>query len=180
MHELRPSPRRHSLRFWVIIVALSLLAFISALDTMIVTTALLSITKELGGEDEYVWICNSFVFASSVLQPLVGQIANALGRKIPTIVAIVFFIIGSGISGGANSPAAFIAGRTIQGIGAGGIYVLIDIICCDLVLLRDRGKHLGIVNAWVGVAAALGPILGGFLAQANWRWIFWMNVPVCA
>ncbi|KAJ3532470.1 hypothetical protein NM208_g8420 [Fusarium decemcellulare] len=72
-----------------------------------------------------------------------------------------------------------IAGRTVQGVGAGGIYVLIDIVCCDLVPLRDRGKYLGIVNAWAGVAAALGPVLGGLLAESNWRWIFYMNIPIC-
>ncbi|XXG99431.1 hypothetical protein Hte_005770 [Hypoxylon texense] len=176
----QPPPRqRHSLQFWIVILALSLLAFISALDTMIVTTALPTITEELGGAAEYVWIGNSFVFASSVLQPLVGQLADILGRKIPTTVSILFFLVGSGIAGGANNSAAFIAGRTVQGIGAGGIYVLIDIVCCDLVPLRDRGKYLGIVNAWAGVAAALGPVLGGVLTQVNWRWIFWMNIPIC-
>ncbi|OTA64758.1 MFS general substrate transporter [Hypoxylon sp. EC38] len=178
--ESHPPPRqKHSLRFWVIILALSLLAFISALDTMIVTTALPTITKELGGAAEYIWIGNSFVFASSVLQPLVGQLADILGRKIPTTISILFFLVGSGIAGGANNSATFIAGRTVQGIGAGGIYVLIDIVCCDLVSLRDRGKYLGIVNAWAGVAAALGPVLGGVLTQVDWRWIFWMNIPIC-
>lgn len=171
--------KRHPPQFWIVIISLSLLAFISALDTMIVTTALPTITQELGGAADYVWIGNSFVFASSVLQPLVGQLADILGRKMPTVVSIVFFIVGSGIAGGANNTAAFIAGRAVQGVGAGGIYVLIDIVCCDLVPLRDRGKYLGIVNGWAGVAAALGPVLGGVLAQANWRWIFWMNIPIC-
>jgi MFS family permease len=175
-----PTPRkRHPPKFWIIIVALSLLAFISALDTMIVTTALPTITQEIGGAADYVWIGNSFVFASSVLQPLVGQLADILGRKLPTVASIVLFIVGSGIAGAASNSAAFIAGRAVQGIGAGGIYVLIDIVCCDLVPLRDRGKYLGIINGWAGVAAALGPVLGGVLAQANWRWIFWMNIPIC-
>ncbi|ROV94282.1 hypothetical protein VMCG_08649 [Cytospora schulzeri] len=178
--DSQPSQRKgHSFQFWIVIVSLSLLAFISALDTMIVTTALPTITRELNGASEYVWIGNSFVFASSVLQPLVGQLADILGRKVPILISIVFFIVGSGIAGGADNSAAFIAGRTVQGLGAGGIYVLIDIVCCDLVPLRDRGKYLSIVNAWAGVAAALGPVLGGVLAQANWRWIFWMNIPIC-
>ena len=146
---------------------------------MIVTTALPTITQEIGGAADYVWIGNSFVFASSVLQPLVGQLADILGRKLPTVASIVLFIVGSGIAGAASNSAAFIAGRAVQGIGAGGIYVLIDIVCCDLVPLRDRGKYLGIINGWAGVAAALGPVLGGVLAQANWRWIFWMNIPIC-
>lgn len=62
-----------------------------------------------------------------------------------------------------------IAGRSIQGVGAGGMYVLIDIICCDLVPLRERGKYLGIINSLAAVAAAIGPVLGGALGRSNWR-----------
>ncbi|KAK3322935.1 major facilitator superfamily domain-containing protein [Apodospora peruviana] len=166
-------------RFWMIIVALSLLAFISALDAMIIGTALPTITAELGGSSVYVWIGNSFVLAASAVQPLVGQLSDIFGRKMPTVGSVVFFTLGSGLAGGAANPAMFIAGRAIQGIGAGGIYVLIDIIACDLVPLRDRGKWLGIINAWAGVAAALGPVLGGVLGQDNWRWIFYLNLPIC-
>ncbi|KAI0143460.1 major facilitator superfamily domain-containing protein [Xylariaceae sp. FL1272] len=72
-----------------------------------------------------------------------------------------------------------IAGRTVQGAGAGGIYVLLDIVCCDLVPMRERGKWLGLLFSWSGVAAALGPPVGGALAQTNWRWIFYLNIPIC-
>ncbi|KAF3002344.1 hypothetical protein E8E14_007041 [Neopestalotiopsis sp. 37M] len=175
-----PPSTRHGPQFWVVIMSLSALSFISALDVMIIATALPSITESIGGATEYIWIANSFVIASAVLQPMIGQLADILGRQIPTVGSIILFMIGSGISGGSLNPAMLIAGRTVQGVGAGGIYVLIDIVCCDLVPLRDRGKYLGIINAWAGVAAALGPVLGGLLAQANWRWIFYMNIPICA
>lgn len=172
-------PGNRPAQFWIIIASLSLLAFISALDAMIITTALPTITKDIGGSSEYVWIADSFVVASTVLQPLIGQLADYLGRKIPTIGSVALFTIGSGIAGGAHNVGMFIAGRSIQGIGAGGMYVLIDIICCDLVPLRERGKYLGIVNSTTAVAAAIGPVLGGALARANWRWIFWLNIPIC-
>ncbi|XDG06923.1 hypothetical protein ABKA04_006538 [Annulohypoxylon sp. FPYF3050] len=172
-------PGNRPTQFWIIIASLSLLAFISALDAMIITTALPTITKDIGGSSEYVWIADSFVVASTVLQPLIGQLADTLGRKIPTIVSVALFTIGSGIAGGAHNVGMFIASRSIQGIGAGGMYVLIDIICCDLVPLRERGKYLGIVNSTAAVAAAIGPVLGGALARANWRWIFWLNIPIC-
>jgi MFS family permease len=83
------------------------------------------------------------------------------------------------VGGGATNPSMLIAGRTIQGVGAGGIYVLLDIVCCDLVSLKERGKYLGLMFSWAGVAAALGPVVGGALAQANWRWIFYLNIPIC-
>ncbi|KAJ2994294.1 hypothetical protein NUW58_g1591 [Xylaria curta] len=149
----------HPPRFWIIIVSLSLLAFISALDALIVSTALPKITEEIGGATQYVWIANSFVIASTVPQPMIGQLADIFGRK---------------------NAAALISGRSVQGAGAGGIYVLIDIVCCDLIALRDRGKYLGVINAWAAVAAAIGPVLGGAFARSNWRWIFYLNIPVCA
>ncbi|RYP45470.1 hypothetical protein DL768_008190 [Monosporascus sp. mg162] len=170
---------RHGVHFWGIFGSLCLLAFISALDVSIISTALPTITDEIGGATQYVWIANSFVIASSVLQPLFGQLADIFGRQPPLVVCVAVFILGSGIGGGARNVALLIAGRTIQGIGAGGVYVLIDIVCCDLVPLRDRGKYLGLMFSWAGLAAALGPPVGGALAQANWRWVLWINIPIC-
>ncbi|KAI2620075.1 MFS general substrate transporter [Hypoxylon sp. NC1633] len=167
------------MRFWGIFVSLCLLAFISALDVAIVTTALPTITEDIGGARQYVWIANSFVVATCVVQPLVGQSANAFGRRIPMIISVALFTIGSGISGGAHNVAMLIAGRTIQGVGSGGIIVLLDVICCDLIPLRERGKYLGIMFSWSGVAAALGPPVGGAIAEADWRWIFYLNIPIC-
>ncbi|KAI1077232.1 major facilitator superfamily domain-containing protein [Whalleya microplaca] len=126
-------------QFWITIVGLSLLAFVSALDVMIITTALPTIVKRY--------------------------------RRIHAV---------SLFSGAAYNATMIIAGRTVQGVGAGGIYVLIDIVCCDLVPLRDRGTYLAIVNSWAGIAAALGPVLGGALGERHWRWIFYMNLPICA
>ncbi|KAI1144956.1 major facilitator superfamily domain-containing protein [Nemania diffusa] len=178
--EERPGHTQARLRFWVIMLSLSLLGFISALDVTIIPPALPTIIEDIGGHTQYIWTANVFVFASAALQPLFGQLSNILGRRIPTAVSIILFILGSGLAGGANSPSLLIIGRGIQGIGAGGIYVLIDIICCDLVPLRERGKYLAIVQAWGGVAAALGPVIGGTLAERNWRWIFYINIPICA
>lgn len=157
----------HSLRFWGIFVALCILSFICALDVIIITTALPTITASIGGAKQYVWIANSFVIASSVLQLLFGQLADILGRKTPLIASAVLFVLGSGLAGGANSAAGLISGRTVQGVGAGGLYVLLDIVCCDLVPLRERGKYVGLMNSFAGVAAAIGPAIGGAIAQAK-------------
>lgn len=73
-----------------------------------------------------------------------------------------------------------IAGRVVQGIGAGALYVYCEIVRCDLVPLRERGKYLGSMFSFAGVAAALGPVVGGALAEPNWRWIFYLNIPNCA
>ena len=117
--------------------------------------------------------------SSSVLQPLVGQSADILGRRIPLFTATSLFALGSGIAGGAHNVAMLIAGRTVQGIGAGAIYMLLDIVCCDMVPLRGRGKYVGLMNAWAGLGAAIGPVVGGAIADSNWRWIFYLNLPIC-
>lgn len=166
-------------RFWAIFAALCLLAFVSALDVSVISTALPTITSQISGASDYIWIANSFVVASCVVQPLFDQLADLLGRRLPLIVSVALFILGSGIAGGADSPGMLIGGRTVQGVGAGGIYVLLDIVCADLVPLRERGKYLGLMFSWAGLASALGPVVGGALAEANWRWIFYLNIPVC-
>ncbi|KAI1334211.1 MFS general substrate transporter [Xylariaceae sp. FL0016] len=166
-------------RFWGIFVPLCILSFVCALDVVIITTSLPTITEAIGGALDYVWIANSFVVASAVLQPLFGQLADVFGRQIPLVSSTALFLLGSGLSGGAQSPAMLMGGRTVQGLGAGGLYVLLDIVCCDLVPLRDRGKWVGLMNSFAGLAAALGPALGGVIAQSNWRWIFYLNLPIC-
>ncbi len=157
----------HPPRFWGIFAALCILAFTCALDVTIITTALPTITADIGGATQYVWIANSFVVASSVLQPLFGQLADLYGRQAPFMASTAIFLLGSGISGGARDPTMLIAGRTVQGVGAGGLYVLLDIVCCDLVPLRERGKFVGLMNAFAGIAAAIGPVMGGAIAQAK-------------
>ncbi|KAI0502857.1 major facilitator superfamily domain-containing protein [Xylaria bambusicola] len=103
----------HPPQFWLIIVALSLLVFISAVDVTIIPPALPRIVEEIGGSTQYVWIANSFVFVSSVLQPLIGQLSNIFGRKYPIVVPIILFIVGSGSVGGAQNAGTLITGRTV-------------------------------------------------------------------
>lgn len=159
-------------RFWGIFVSLCLLSFISALDVAIITTALPKIVSDIAAEEQdYVWIANSFVVASSVIQPFTGQLADLFGRRGPFITSTMLFAIGSGIAGGSHNVPMMIGGRTVQGLGAGGVYVLLDVVCCDLVPLRERGKFLGLMNSWAGVAAGIGPVVGGALADSNWRWM---------
>ena len=96
------------------------------------------------------------------------------------LVSIVLFALGSGIGGGAVNVAMLIAGRTIQGLGSGGIFMLADLIVCDLVSQRERGKYLGITLSAASVGSILGPVVGGALATRDWRWVFWQNLPIAA
>ncbi|RYP09156.1 hypothetical protein DL765_008547 [Monosporascus sp. GIB2] len=152
----------------------------SALDTSIITTSLPTITREIGGSSQYVWIANSYLFASTVPQPFYGQVANVFGRRNPFLVSVALFFIGSGLAGGAQNVATLIAARVIQGFGSAGLYVLPEIIMCDLVPPRYRGPCLSVLLSTAALGNTIGPIVGGVLAQADWRWIFWINLPVVA
>ena len=116
---------------------------------------------------------------STAVQPLFGQLANIFGRRWPIITAVAIFALGSGVSGGATSTAMLIGGRAVQGIGLGGVNMIIDIIVCDLVPLRERGNFMGIIFAVFSVGSSLGPFIGGVLVQrVSWRWVFYISLPV--
>ncbi|KAJ8124409.1 hypothetical protein O1611_g9231 [Lasiodiplodia mahajangana] len=165
-------------RILSIFVVLILLSFLSALDASIIATSLPTITREIGGQDVYVWIANSYLFAATIPQPFYGQIANVFGRRNPFFVSLVLFLLGSGLAGGAHNAATLIAARVIQGLGSGGIYVLPEIIMCDVVPPRHRGPYLSALLSTAALATTIGPIIGGAIAQANWRWVFWINLPI--
>jgi MFS family permease len=95
------------------------------------------------------------------------------------MVIVAFFTLGSGIAGGASNGAMLIAGRAVQGIGAGGIYIMIDVIVSDLVPLRLRGNYMAIILLVYTVSTAIGPWVGGeIIATTTWRWVFYINLPV--
>ncbi|RDL36453.1 MFS general substrate transporter [Venustampulla echinocandica] len=125
-------------------------------------------------------VINGFLFASTATQPLFAQVSNIFGRRNPILFALFLFALGSGIAGGAQNPATLISGRTIQGLGTSGLYVLADIILCDIIPPRYRGPYLSSVLSMAAVGSTVGPIIGGALAQVDWRWVFWINLPVSA
>lgn len=178
-HAETKASTKKSFGFWMIVVSLCLTVLVSSMDATIVVTAFPTISRDLDAEKQYVWVANSFVFASTTVQPLVSQLSDIFGRRNPMLISIVLFALGSGIAGGATNVAMLIGGRTVQGLGSGGIMVLVELIVCDLVSLRERGQFLGIIMGFAGIGVTVGPIVGGALAQANWRWIFWLNLPPC-
>ena len=175
------SLNKKSWRFWAILPALCVTTFLSALDTSILSTALPTISNALHSGALYIWITNSYVLSSTVVQPLFGQTSNIFGRRWLMILSVVWFALGSGVAGGANGTTMIILGRTIQGIGGGGINTLIDIVISDLVPLRERGKYVALMASIWAIGTVIGPVLGGAMAEhLSWRWIFYINLPLSA
>ncbi|KAL1606208.1 hypothetical protein SLS60_003609 [Paraconiothyrium brasiliense] len=177
-HDERTTPK--DWRFWTVFLSCCFLALLVSLDGTAVVIALPHIVSDLHVGDEFIWVANSFWLAGTIFQPLCAQLSNIYGRKTPVLTSIAIFFLGGAITGWARSAAALIAGRTVQGLGGGGILLLMEVIVCDILSVRERGRYLSIVLSTAAVGAIAGPPLGGVIADRNWRWIFWMNMPIAA
>ncbi|CAG8948730.1 hypothetical protein HYFRA_00001851 [Hymenoscyphus fraxineus] len=172
-------PKKYPWRFWAIFVSLSITGLLAALEGTVTSTALPTIAEELKAGELYIWFINVYFLTSTAVLPLFGQIADIFGRKWLMVSVTATFALGSGISGGATTTAMLIGGRAVQGIGGGGINMLIDLIVCDLVPLRERGNFMGVIFGVFTIGTSLGPFIGGAIVQlSSWRWVFYINLPI--
>lgn len=172
---------QHGWRFWAVFAALVAATLLSALDGSIVATALPTIARSLDAGPSYVWIANIYFLTGAVFQPFLAQLSDLYGRRWVFLSILAIFILGSGLCGGATSANMLIGARAVQGIGAGGINMMVDLIICDLVPMRERSKFLGMIFGCIGIFTAVAPLIGGALAQnGQWRWAFYLNLPIGA
>ncbi|PSK60748.1 hypothetical protein B9Z65_898 [Elsinoe australis] len=163
----------------VVMGALCMAVFLAALDVTIITTALPTISEEFQSSSGYTWIGSAFLLGNAASIPTWGKISDIFGRKPVLLVANVIFFVGSLVAALANSIGMLIAARAIQGIGAGGLVILVNITIGDLFSLRNRGAYYGIIGMVWAFASAIGPIIGGAFAQrVTWRWCFYINLPL--
>ncbi|KAI1844905.1 hypothetical protein JX265_009531 [Neoarthrinium moseri] len=166
-------------RFWAVFPALCVTTLLAAVESTVVATAMPFIANEIGAGDSYVWIVNVYLLTSCAFLPLIGQLANIWGRRYLMIAVICLFALGSGIAGGSTNVAMMIAGRAIQGMGGGGVNLVIMLIVGDLVPLRERGKYMGAIFMFFTLGTAIGPFIGGAIVErSNWRWVFYLNLPI--
>ncbi|KAF7303621.1 MFS general substrate transporter [Mycena indigotica] len=172
------SHMRRDWKFWSIIASLAISQLLTAIEFSAVSIALPVITEDLKGNN-YIWIGSAYNLASTALLPFCGGLAQIFGRRSVMLAAIAIFMIGSALCGAANNMNFLVAGRTVQGLGAGAVVSLIQIIISDLVPLQARGGFTGIMSMAFGIGAGSGPVIGGALAErGHWRWLFYMNLPI--
>ena len=128
---------------------------------------------------ESFWAGIAFLLSAAIFQPVHTALSDIFGRKFALYECITFFVVGSAMMGWASSAAVIIAGRTIQGIGGGGMEALCEVVLTDITTLKERPLYIGLLGLmWAG-GSVLSPPVGGLLSQyASWRWIAWINLPL--
>jgi EmrB/QacA subfamily drug resistance transporter len=163
---------------WVL-GALMLTMLLAALDQTIVSTALPTITSDLGGLSELSWVVTAYLLAATASTPIWGKLSDLYGRKLMLQSAVVIFVFASALAGLSQNMSQLIATRALQGLGGGGLMVLVMAVIADLIPPRERGKYTGLFGAVFGIASVIGPLLGGlFTEHLSWRWIFYINLPL--
>src|SRR3954467_9750974 len=165
----------------LIFSGLMLVMLLAALDSTIVATALPTIVTELGGLERLAWVTSAYLLAQTVVTPLYGKIGDLYGRKKVLQSAIVIFLAGSALCGLAQTMDELIAFRAVQGLGGGGLIVLVQSVVGDVVSPRERGRYQGLFGGVFALASVGGPLLGGLIVEhVSWRWIFYVNLPLGA
>lgn len=166
------------LKLGAVIVAGSIAAM---LDMTMVTVALADLTRAFGASVTTVqWVSTAYLLAITTVIPTTGRLAERFGTRTMWMFSLSAFLAGSVLCGAAWSMASLIVSRAVQGIGGGMIVPLSMMILAQAAHPEQRGRVLGIVAVPGQVAPIVGPLIGGLLVDAaGWRWIFYVNVPVC-
>src|SRR5215216_1224633 len=164
-----------------ILLSVMLSVGLIAIDATILATAVPSIVNDLGGFSQFPWLFSVYLLAQAVSVPIFAKFTDLMGRKPVMLVGIGLFVTGSILCGVSWSMPALIAFRALQGLGAGAVMPTSMTIIGDIYSVAERARVQGYVASVWAMSAVVGPTLGGlFVDLLNWRWIFFVNVPLGA
>jgi EmrB/QacA subfamily drug resistance transporter len=163
---------------------LLLALFVAMLSSTIVSNALPRIVADLqGSESGYTWIVVATLLTTTASTPIWGKLADLFSKKVLVQAALVIFAAASALAGIAPTMGLLISARALQGIGAGGLTALVQVVIASMVSPRERGRYSGYIGATFAVATVSGPLLGGLIVDTpwlGWRWCFYVALPVAA
>ncbi len=165
---------------WIVLSVTTIGALMAAIDSTIVVLALPDMMVKLHADlIQMIWVIMGYILVSTVFLLSFGRVADILGRVRMYNLGFVIFTIGSALCGISGNAAELIIFRLVQGTGAAMMVVNSVAIITEVFPANERGKALGINAITFSFGGVAGPILGGFiLAVADWRWIFFINVPI--
>jgi DHA2 family multidrug resistance protein len=163
------------------ITACVILAVImQALDTTIANVALPYIQGSVSASaDQINWVLTSYIVAAAIMTPPSGFLANRFGRKRLLLTAIAGFVVASMLCGFSESLIQIVGFRLLQGLFGAALVPLSQGILLDIYTVEERGSAMALFGVSVMVGPVLGPVIGGWLtANASWRWVFYINLPI--
>ncbi len=164
----------------LVTLALFVSTFLVSLDTAVISTAMPTVIGQIGGIHLYAWVFSAYLLTSTVTVPIYGKLADLYGRKPVFLVSTTLFMLASMLCGQAQSMEQLIAFRLLQGVGAGGMLPMTQTILGDVYPLEERARITGLFSSVWGVSGLLGPAIGGFFTEhTSWRWVFYVNTPLC-
>jgi len=165
---------------WIVLSVTTIGALMAAIDSNIVILALPDMMVKLHADMvQMVWVIMSYILVSTVFLLTFGRVADMLGRVRMYNLGFVAFTVGSALCGFSQDATQLILSRLIQGAGGAMMVVNSTALLTEAFPANERGRALGINGITFAAGGVLGPVLGGFiLAVADWRWIFFINVPI--
>lgn len=163
-----------------VLLALMVSTGLIAIDATILATAVPSIVREVGGFAQFPWLFSVYLLAQAVSVAVYAKLADTFGRKPVLLFGIALFLLGSVLCGLAWSMPALIAFRAVQGVGAGAVQPMSITIAGDIYTVAERAAAQGYIASVWAISSVVGPTLGGVFSELGlWRWIFFVNVPLC-
>ncbi|MFG6403796.1 MULTISPECIES: MDR family MFS transporter [unclassified Microbacterium] len=174
-----PEPSTAQRRVLPALTGLLLGMFVSMLASTVVSTSLPVIVHDLSGDQAtFTWVVTSTLLTTAISTPVWGKLADLFNRKLLIQIAIAIFVLATAAAGFSQNPETLIAFRAVQGIGAGGLAALSQVILADIISPRERGKYMGLFGAVMAVATVGGPLLGGVITDTlGWRFNFFVALP---
>ena len=174
-------PWRPKVNPWIVAMTVTLATFMEVLDSSIANVSLPHIAGGLGAtQEEATWVLTAYLVANAIILPAGAYMTTFIGRKKFYMICVALFGISSALCGLAPTLPLLVFFRVLQGIGGGGLAPSEQAILADTFPPAKRGQAFAMYGLAVVCAPAIGPTLGGYITDNfNWRWIFFLNVPIC-